>query len=116
MKDIMLSMLVEKHKSSIDVNQLVENDCSRYSKSLSTLEVILDEFRNQFPELCAPEISAALRYLENSRDDIRRARHRQGRVPDSQYSKWSYSINKAIEIFRLSSIQLPEINEDHLTE
>ena len=116
MKDTMLSMLVEKHKSSIDINELVEDDCSRYSKSLSTLEVILDEFRNQFPELCAPEISAALRYLENSRDGIRKACRRQGRVPDSQYNEWSYSINKAIELFRLSSIQLPGINEDHLTE
>ena len=112
----MLKMLLEKRKSNASVEELIENDCLRYQQSLDSFDLIINEFRNQFPELCAPELSKALLLLENSRDQIRTACCRKGRVPDASYCEWSSSINTAIQLFRMSLIQLPEIEEDQVTE
>ena len=111
MKDTLLAMLLEKHKSDVIVEELIHNDSETYQKSLHNWELIIDEFRNQFPELCHPELTEVLSLLESTLLEIRVARHSGRHTPVRSYSEWGRFINKAILLIRLSSIQLPGIEE-----
>ena len=111
MKGTMLTMLLEKRKSNVIVEELIHNDSETYHKSLHNWELIIDEFRNKLPELCDPELTRVLSILENTQLGIRAARHSGSHTPVRSYSQWYQSIDKAVLLLRLSSIQLPGIEE-----
>ena len=107
----MLTMLLEKHKSNVIVEELIVNDCEIYHNSLKNWDLIIEEFRNQFPELCDPETTEVLSLLETTRYAISKARHSGRHTPVSSYTEWTRFIDKAIQLLRLSFIQLPGIEE-----
>jgi len=111
MKDTMLTMLLEKHKSNVIVEELIVNDCEIYHNSLKNWDLIIEEFRNQFPELCDPETTEVLSLLETTKLAIINARHSGRHTPVSSYSEWTMFIDKAIQLLRLSFIQLPGVEE-----
>jgi hypothetical protein len=106
MKDQMVEMLVNKRMQAINTDQLIAEKREDLINEICRKSVI-NLFREDFPEYCAPEMSEPINNLIALRETIICARHHKGRMPQNDFECWADMLSEAIVLLRQSAIKLP---------
>ena len=106
MREQMVEMLVDKRMEEINTEQILAEKRENLIREISRKSVI-NLFREDFPEYCAPELCEPINYLIDLRSSIKSARHHKGRMPQNDFERWADILTTAIVLFRESAIKLP---------
>jgi len=106
MKDQMIKMLVDKHMSETNTEQLLRDKRKNLFDYFKT-EDVFKCFQEEFPSCCEPEMFEAMENLNTISWDIMRKRYHKGRLPQDTFYHWAVVIDQVIEVLRESAIKLP---------
>ena len=100
-------MLVDKQLNELTPEELVEEKREQLIRKYNS-EDVLPHFREQFPELCAPEMTDVIEQLQRTANSINRASSHQGRLAGGVFYDWGKDIRDCVAVIRKSAIRIPE--------
>ena len=103
----MIQMLVNKQLNELTTEELIEEKRQQLERKYNS-EDVLTHFRNQFPELCAPEMTSVIKQLLQTAEDIDNASNHQGRLSGGVFYGWKRELLSCISVIRKSAIRIPE--------
>jgi hypothetical protein len=106
MKEQMIKMLVDKHMSETNTEQLLRDKRKNLFDYFKT-EDVFKCFQEEFPGCCEPKMFEAMENLNTISWDIMRKRYSKGRLPQHTFHGWAVVIDQVIELLRESAIELP---------